>query len=100
MNVPDVSHATNLDLWMDKVEQWLEQARKEQARRDSLTDAQWLAERLNFALSREPGEAWYYEFNDWTAPEHARWLKKAEKLLATIPDKYEALQFARDLLLR
>lgn len=77
--------------------EWFEAANVELARRAALTPEQWLAERMNYAFSREPGEAWYYEGDDWSKPEHKRWLDKARILLRHVPDPEEALTLARSI---
>jgi hypothetical protein len=85
----------NLDQIEQKLDTYISSLRDERARRSSLTREQRLAERLNFAYSREPGEAWHYEGNNWNGSEHKRWLGKARILLERFDTDEEIEAFLR-----
>jgi hypothetical protein len=91
--MPNIGPTANLDTAQAIIDEYQEAIDKERARRQTLTPAQQLAEKMNFAFTREPGEAWYYEGNDWSKPEHSRWLRKAERVMEKFDDPDEALAF-------
>lgn len=101
--LPRISEATSEEVLARgeaKATEWLQEVFAERSRRAALSPEQALAERLNFAFSREAGEVWYGESQrpaPWGQPEHLRWLKKARLLLERIPDPAEAFAFARSI---
>ncbi len=95
LTLPRITPSSDLEAIQKILNEYEAVLSKERHRRDQLSPTQRLAERMFYSFSRDSGEAWSYENDDWYAPEHRYWYEKATKLMERFDDPDEAFEFLK-----